>query len=296
MKSILGLLLLAAIWGGSFLFIRILVTDLGPILLMELRVLLGALFLCVVGGFLKQQPQLWYYKKHYLTLGCFNSALPFLLFAYAAQTLNASLLAILNSTAPFWGVLIGAIYFKDKMGKVRILGCLLGLLGVITLVWADIDVSTGYSAGTICATLGATLSYAIASHYTKLAPDCGTLNNAQGSLWGSVILIFPLLLLFPYDVTFNADTLWSVLLLGVVCTGAAYILYFKLIATMGAQSALSVTFLIPLFGMLWGYLVLDETLTYYTVVGGLLILLGVGFVTGVFSRVWHSMVVKCVST
>ena len=143
---------------------------------------------------------------------------------------------------------------------------------MITLVWADIDVSTGYSAGAIFATLGKTLSYTAASHYTKLAPDCGILNNAQGNLWGSVIL------------------------LDVVRTGTAYILYFKLIATMGAHSALSVTFLIPLFGMLWGWLVLDETLTDYTVVGGLLILLVVGFVTGVFRRMWHSMAVKCVST
>lgn len=292
MKNVGGLLLLAAIWGGSFLFIRIAVPAFGPVMLMEFRVLLGAIFLSAVGITLKQQPQLWKRKKHYLILGWFNSALPFLLFAYAAQTIEVSTLAILNATAPFWGVCIGYILCKEGVAKASLFGCVFGLIGVSVLVGVDLNDQQDVSYLPTFAILGATLSYAIASHYTKASANVGALNNAHGSLWGAAILIIPFIFLFPYNIKTDTQVVWSVLLLGLICTGAAYILYFKLINSMGAQPALSVTFLIPLFGVLWGYLVLDEALTMYTFIGGAFILVGVGLVTGLSQQVCKGVMFK----
>ena len=221
--SLIRLLALSAIWGASFLFMRLGAPVLGPTLLIACRVLFAALFLAVVGAVWRKPLDLRRNAWHYLVLGGFNSALPFLLFAFAARTLSASLMAILNATAPIWGALIGAAWTRSALPARSLAGLALGVGGVALLVgfdpgsWRD----------------GAPLAIALA-----------------------------------------------VLALGVVCSGIAYLLYFRLIADLGAASALTVTFLVPLFGVLWGHLFLGEPIGWNTLVGALVVIVGTALVTG----------------
>ena len=284
MVNILSLFTLAALWGGSFLFVRIAANPLGPAVLIVTRVAFVALTLLVVSFFLKKSLKFISNIKHFLTLGLFNSALPFLLFAYSAQVLNVSTLAILNSTAPIWGAIIGAVWTRTWLTKEVVFGLVLGMIGVSVLVgWEAINIGDEAIIPMIAALMGA-FSYGIATNYAKNAPSVEPFNNAHGSMWASVILVLPLVPFIPVRETISSDIMLSVLALGAVCTGLAYLLYFRLINELGASSALSVTFLIPAFGILWGYLFLGETVGINAIIGTILVVTGTMFVTGFYRK------------
>ncbi|MEZ9546307.1 MULTISPECIES: DMT family transporter [Vibrio] len=272
--------MLAAIWGGSFLFMRIAANPLGPAVLIEARVLCAAVTLLLVSFYLKRKLSFNAHAKHFFILGLFNTALPFLFFAYAAQTLNASTLAILNSTAPIWAAIIGAIWTKTTLEARVLLGLGIGVTGVGVLVGWD-AMNIGQEAILpIFAAVMAAFSYGIASNYTKQAPKVEAFNNAHGSMWAAVLIVLPFVFFIPMREAPNLTITMSVILLGAVCTGLAYLLYFNLINELGAPSALSVTFLIPVFGILWGNLFLDEAIGINTVVGSILVITGTMLVTG----------------
>ncbi|MBB1313019.1 MULTISPECIES: DMT family transporter [Aliivibrio] len=284
MINILSLFTLAALWGGSFLFVRIAANPLGPAVLIETRVAFAALTLLVVSFFLKKSLQFTSNLKHFFILGLFNSALPFLLFAYSAQVLNVSTLAILNSSAPIWGAIIGAVWTRTWLTKEVVFGLVLGMIGVSVLVgWEAINVGDEAIIPMIAALVGA-FSYGIATNYAKNAPSVEPFNNAHGSMWASVILVLPLVPFIPVRETISSDIMLSVFALGAVCTGLAYLLYFRLINELGASSALSVTFLIPAFGILWGYLFLGETVGINAIIGTILVVTGTMFVTGFYRK------------
>jgi len=278
--SYFKLIMLAAIWGGSFLFMRIAANPLGPAVLIEARVLCAAITLLLVSFYLKGKLSFNAHSKHFFILGLFNTALPFLCFAYAAQTLNASTLAILNSTAPIWAAIIGAIWTKTALESKVLLGLGIGVTGVTVLVGWDAFNIGQEAIIPIFAAVMAAFSYGIASNYTKTAPKVEAFNNAHGSMWAAVLIVLPFVFFMPMreapDLTITA----SVILLGAVCTGLAYLLYFNLINELGAPSALSVTFLIPVFGILWGNLFLDEAIGINTMVGSVLVITGTMLVTG----------------
>src|SRR5690606_26362453 len=167
--SIVRLLSLAAIWGASFLFMRIAVPELGPAWLMFGRVLSAAVFLALVALVLKRALPLRAHAAHFMILSFFNTALPFLLFAYAAQTLTASLLAVLNATAPLWGAVIGWLFFRQTMSLRLASGLVLGIAGVSVLVGFDAVVSDSAAIPAIAAAAGAACCYGIATWYTRLA-------------------------------------------------------------------------------------------------------------------------------
>ncbi|WP_299689131.1 DMT family transporter [uncultured Vibrio sp.] len=278
--SFLKLITLAAIWGGSFLFMRIAANPLGPAVLIEARVLFAAVTLLLVACYLKRKLSFTAHAKHFFILGLFNTALPFLLFAYAAQTLNASTLAILNSTAPIWAAIIGAIWTKTALTSRVLLGLSTGVIGVAVLVGWD-AVNIGRDAMVpIFAAMMAAFSYGIASNYTKTAPKLEAFNNAHGSMWAAVLIVLPFVFFIPMREAPDLTIATSVILLGAVCTGLAYLLYFNLISELGAPSALSVTFLIPVFGILWGNLFLDEAIGLNTMFGSMLVIAGTMLVTG----------------
>jgi drug/metabolite transporter (DMT)-like permease len=283
--NLLRLILLAAIWGGSFLFMRISAPVLGPAVLIELRVLFAALFLAVVGFALKKRLQLRAHWKHYFILGFFNSAFPFLLFAFAARTLSASVLSVLNATAPMWGALLGALWSRQPVGAKSGIGLMLGTLGVALLVGFD-HVSSRPGAGiAVAAALLAALSYSVASLYARSAKSVEPFANAHGTMWTSALMVLPVLPLFPPAAAPTPGILGAVLALGVLCSGIAYILYFRLIEEVGTTSALTVTFLNPLFGILWGALFLGEVIGWYTIVGSAIVLVGTALVTGFVPRI-----------
>jgi drug/metabolite transporter (DMT)-like permease len=282
--NLLRLILLAAIWGSSFLFMRISAPVLGPAVLIEYRVGVAAVFLAIVGFFLKKRLDLGANWKHYLMLGFFNTALPFLLFAFAARTLTASVLSVLNATAPMWGALIGAAWSRQRIGPRTALGLLLGTAGVALLVGFDHATSRPGAALAVMAALAGAFSYSIASAYARSARNVEPFANAHGSMWAAALMVVPVLPLFPAPAEPTIGIIGAALALGIMCTGIGYLIYFRLIEEVGPTSALTVTFLNPLFGILWGVLFLGETIGWYTVAGAAIVIVGTALVIGVVPR------------
>lgn len=285
--NMLRLVLLAAIWGSSFLFMRISAPVLGAAVLIEYRVAFAAVFLAVVGMVLKKRLDLAQNWKHFLVLGFFNSALPFLLFAYAASTLTASVLSVLNATAPMWGAIIGALWSRQPIALKTIIGLLLGTGGVALLVGFDAVAAKPGAVPAIAAALVAALSYSVATTYSKTARQVDPFANAHGSMWAATLLVIPALFFIPSRGPATLGIMGAALALGVLCTGIAYIIYFKLVEDVGPTSALTVTFLNPLFGILWGALFLGEVVGWYTLAGAGIVLVGTAMVTG-FAPRWGS--------
>ncbi|ANO34183.1 hypothetical protein BCU83_15070 [Vibrio breoganii] len=276
----LRLICLAAIWGGSFLFMRISANALGPAYLIEARVLFAAVSLLVVAWYMKKKLDFTAHTKHFFIIGLLNTALPFLLFAYAAQTLPASILSILNSTAAIWGAAIAIVWSRSLPTLRVIVGLISGVIGVYILVGLDNALLPANSGVAMIAGVMAACCYGIASNYAKNAPKISSFDNAHGSMWAACLIVLPLLPFMPIREMPDVQISISVILLGVVCTGLAYLLYFRLIEDLGPPSALSVTFLIPLFGILWGNLFLDEQVGWNTALGALFVIGGTMLVTG----------------
>lgn len=279
--SLLRLVALGAIWGASFIFMRIGVPVFGPSLLIELRLIIAAVLLSAVAVVLRRTVTGVRHWRHFALIGFFNTALPFLLFAYAAQTLPASLLAILNSTAPLFGALIAAVWLRTAITPSVALGLLCGMSGVAVLVGGELGLTQGPVWLAIAAGLCAPACYGLASTYTKVSQaDVTPFNNAHGSMWTATLFVVPLALLYPAPATPHTGDWLAVATLGAVCTGGAYLLYFRLIRDVGPTRALSVTFLIPVFGVLWGALFLHEPVGWNTLLGGVMVLAGIALTNG----------------
>lgn len=274
------LILLAAIWGASYLFMRISAPAMGAVFLVELRVTSAALFLAAVALIFNRRFNLRQNWRPYLILGGLNAALPFCLFAYAAQTLSASMMSILNATTPIWGALVGALIYRHKLSANKLIGMLLGMTGVTILVGYDPVLLTPGALPAILAVLGATLCYGLGSTYAQAKQEIGSFNIAHGSLWGAGTVLLPFLALSSMPGTPTHLDIASVLTLGVLCTGVAYIVFFGLIRDIGAPSTLTVTYLIPVFGVFWGAVFLDEQLGWHTLAGSIVVLLGTALATG----------------
>ena len=260
---------------------RIGVPVIGPSLLIFARVGFAALFLLVIAVYLRKSLNMAQHWKHYLVLGLFNSALPFLLFAYGAQTVSASLLSILNATAPIWAAVIGAVWLRSRPSLKTLFGMLLGMVGVSVLAGFESVSLAGNGGLAIAAGLGASFCYGIATTYAKSAPSVEPFANAHGSMWGATLWMMPLAVFAPpIQTTPSALVIFCVVALGVVCSGIAYLLYFRLISDIGPAPALTVTYLVPVFGILWGALFLGEQVGWHTLAGSLLILTGTALVTG----------------
>jgi drug/metabolite transporter (DMT)-like permease len=279
-KHFTTLILLAAIWGASFFFIRIAVPTLGPAVLMAGRVICAAIFLLIVAVLLRKPLFISGNSKHFMLLGFINSALPFFLFAFSAHWLSASVMSVLNATAPIWATLIGAIFFRHKISWAGAVGLILGVLGVAILVGFDPLLLKDGAYWAVAAAASAACCYGIATHYTRRAKAVEPFANAHGSMWAAAIWLLPLTWFFPVTAEPNSSVGLALLALGVVCTGIAYLLYFGLVRDIGATPTLTVTFLIPVFGVLWGHLFLDEPVGLHTLVGTLFVLSGTGLVTG----------------
>ena len=283
-RDVVELVVLAALWGASFLFMRIAAPAFGPVALAFVRVAGAALLLVPL---LAVRGELGSLRAHWRTIavvGALNSALPFLCFAYAALSITAGLSAILNSATPLFAALVAWRWLGDRMTPLRVLGLVIGFAGVLWIGWDKADFRPGGSAWAIVAALVAAVSYAVAPSLTKR--DLGgvpPLAVAAGSqLAAAVFLAAPAVLWWP-EVAPSASTWVSAALLAIFSTGFAYILYFRLIANAGPANAVAVTYLIPLFAVLWGWIFLDERLTLPIVVGCAVIFVGTALATGVLA-------------
>ena len=286
--DLLALLALAALWGASFLFMRVAAPEFGVVPLVTVRVGLAS---AVLLPLLLWRGQISALRSHALPLagvGVLNSALPFLGFAWAALSITAGLSSVFNATTPLWGALIGWLWLGQRPGAAGAAGLLMGLVGVALLAGDTLGLRAGTpvvaAAVAVTACLGATACYGVAAHLArqKLAavPPLATATGSQ--LAATVVLLGPGLVLWP--ATAPSPQAWAAALgLAVPCTALAYLLYFRLIARIGAARAVTVTFLIPLFGTGWGVLWLDETVTGAMAAAGALILLGTALASGLLA-------------
>lgn len=273
--DLISMLTLAALWGASFLFMRIAAPVLGPIWLIEGRVLLTALVLLPWVVRLGFWPQLRANLLPLLFLGCINSAIPFCLLSFTTVVLPAGVTSILNATIPLFGVVVAFFWIKEPLSRSRLIGLGLGFVGVVVLMGLQPVPPSGQVGLAVAAALAAALLYAIAAPYIRR--DFAQVNPlviTTGSQIGAALLLLPLL---PYSQPQTAPSL-AVLLavvgLAVLSTACAYLLYFRLIAAIGATRTLTVGYLIPAFAMVWGALLLGEAITAAMVAGCGLILLG----------------------
>ncbi len=279
-SNLLKLIALGAIWGSSFLFVRIAAHELAPPFLIAFRVGLGALFLAGVAIVQRRGLDLKAHWKHFLILGVLNTAVPFTLFAFAARTMPASLMSILNATAPIFGAVISAVWLRTAMTWKSGLGLLLGIAGVAILVGFDSGNLTAATGLGVAAGLAAGFCYGLASAYAKKAPSVDGFSNAHGSMWGACVLMFPAAPFFAPVHAPHLTVMLAVVAVGVMCSGIAYVLYYNLINAIGVAPALSVGFLIPVFGVLWGALFLHEPVGSQTLIGGAVVLAGTALITG----------------
>ena len=277
--DILRLFLLSAIWGASFLFMRIIVPVLGVLPSSFIRVLVSSVGLL---GFLLlfKTPMHFHGKfRSLLLLGTFSSGIPVLMFNIAAQYLPAGYSSIFNAMTPLMGIIMGTLFFSETMTLTKFLGVLFGLSGVAVLTHTGpVELSPGVLLGGL-ACLIATCCYALAGFFTRRwVSERGGLDSklvAFASQLGATLLLLPP---FLYSVTTTAPASWggigvwlAVAALGLGCTSFAYVVYFRLIADVGPVKSFSTTFLIPIFGVLWGALFLHEQLSWAHLGGGLLI-------------------------
>ena len=280
-RDIAELLALAALWGAAFLFMRVAVPAFGPLALAFLRVFGAALVLVPL---LAVRGELATLRRHWGTIavvGFVNSALPFLCFAYAALTLNAGVSAIFNSATPLFAAIVAWLWLGDRMTPLRVVGLAIGFAGVLWIGWDKADFGPGGSAGAIGACLLATMSYGIAPSLTKRRlSGVPPLAVAAGSqVAAALFLAVPAALAWPAQAP-SAPAWVMVALLAFFGTGLAYLLYFRLIANAGPANAVAVTYLIPIFAVVWGGVFLGERLTLPLVAGCAVIFIGTALATG----------------
>jgi drug/metabolite transporter (DMT)-like permease len=288
-RDLTDLLLLAALWGASFLFIRLAVVEFGPLPMAALRCLGATLFLLPI---LLARGHGAALRSHWRAIGwvgVVNSALPFSLYGVALLAINAGLSAIFNAATPLWAAAIGARWLHERLGPMRVLGLVIGLVGVAGLAWDKAGLTAnehGVSAAlAIAACLAATALYGYAGNFTKKhlsgVPPMALAAGSQ--LSAATLLAVPAWLQRP--AALPGATAWIALaVLAVLSTGVAYILYFRLIAHTGPTNAAAVTFLIPAFAAAFGWLFLDEAITLSMVIGGAVILVGTALAMGLVPR------------
>lgn len=281
MTNFIELVLLAAIWGASFLFMRVATPVFGAIPLIALRVGIAALLLAPVlripGAFVQFRSRLW----PLFVVGVANSAVPFCLLAWSTLYVNAGLDSVLNATTPLWAAVIATTAYQASIERGQLIGLSFGLAGVVVLVWDTLAQGTRNAPLAIGAALLATLLYGFAVNYSKRhLAGIRPLVVAFGSQMFASIVLIPLALLWWPHHAATLPTWECVVGLGVLCTACAYVLFFRLVENVGASYAASVTFVIPIFGVLWGAIFLREPVTPPMIVGGVIVLIGTALASG----------------
>ncbi|MFY9512523.1 MAG: DMT family transporter [Rubrivivax sp.] len=285
-RDLFELLLLAALWGSSFLFMRLGAVDFGPVALVFLRVGGAAAVLLPLLMWRGEFDAMRRHWKPIAVVGLTNSALPFALYMVALLGLSTGLASIFNATAPLWGALIAWAWLGDKPTPLRALGLAIGFAGVLGLGLGNASFKSGEHgispALAIACCIGATMCYGWSVNFTKRhLAGVPPLALATGSQLSAALLTLPTALWWWPAQTPGPMAWLGAAALSVGCTGIAYLLYFRLIAHIGPARAIAVTFLIPAFAMLWGALFLGETLTLAMLAGCAVILFGTALAIGV---------------
>ena len=277
------LLALGAIWGSSYPFMRVATRELSPPALVATRLVFATVFF--LPWLLKRERIVtirarW---KALLLLSAMNSAVPFMLLAYCTQQLSGSVAAIINATVPFFAAIVAWAWLKDKPRSVQWWGLLIGFAGVVVLVFPKLQSGSPSSALAVGAGLTAALLYAISANFTKkVLAEVEPMTIAVAGTMFATLLALPIgLATLPAKMP-SATALAAAATLGVLCTAIAYIIFYRLFASIGPTKAVTVTFLIPLFSVIWGVLFIDERVTWNLAAGGGLILGGMVLTTGLY--------------
>jgi len=280
-RDVVDLVALGILWGASFLFMRIAGPEFGAFALVEVRVAIAALVLLPL---LIARGQFSDLAGNWATLGILgvhNTAMPFFLLTWATLYLSAGIGGILNATAPIFAAVVAWAWLGEKMSISRIGGLLVGTIGVWLLVRDKVGVSMGDTTLAVIAALGATFLYGIGGNFTRrYASHIPTLATATGSQVGAALALLPITFFVWPDTPISARAWIAAVLMGLFSTALAYILYFRLIANVGPTKAITVTYLVPIFAMLLGAIVIDEPITSSMVIGCAVILLGTALATG----------------
>lgn len=276
--------LLSGLWGASFLFMRLGASEFGPLPTAGLRVALATLFLWPILVQQGQWPALRQHWRPVLLAGLINSAIPFALYAWAVLHISTGLASILNATVPLFGAIIAWLWLGERIGRLRSFGLALGFVGVALLAWRAPEGTGGKSdlaLWAVAACLGATTCYALAASYARRylvgIPPLATATGSQ--LGAALFLAIPTVIAWPAQMP-GLRAWLAIAAISVLCTGIAYILYFRLIANAGPSRALAVTFLAPVFAVLYGVVFLSETVTLWMAGCALVIVLGTLLSTG----------------
>ena len=280
LRDISELIFLSAIWGSSFLFLRLTSPVFGPIFLIEMRVLSGLAVLLPLVLFLGKLAEFQKHWKMIATVSLMNMAIPFCFFAFSAVYIGAGLLSIINATVPIFSACVAYVVYKERLSRSSLLGLLIGFLGVVVLMFNPGE-SFGLSGWlAILTALLACLLYGTAINLTvNNLQGVSGLTVTAGGLFVSSLVLLPFSLWARPEVLPVGNIWWSVFALGIVCTGFGFVMFYRLIDRIGASRAIMTTYLIPVFSILWGNIFLGESVTLIMVVGCILVLLGVGLTT-----------------
>ena len=272
-KDISLLVLLAAIWGSSYLFLRIATPVIGVTLTMSSRIIIAAVFMIIIVAFSGSMPDYRKNWKHFAVLGLLNLVIPFSLISFAVSYLNASLGAILNATTPLFTMLVSTIWLKEAFNLRKLSGLFLGLGGLIILVgWIPLEM-TPMTLLSIGLSLLSSLSYGLAAIYARLyLKGSAPMKTAGGQLSAAALMVIPLLFFSYKGDMFSVKVSMVIFILAIFCTALAYALYFRLIEKVGSTNASVITLLVPVFSLMWSFLFLKEPITP-AVVGGLALIL-----------------------
>ncbi|MEJ8859270.1 DMT family transporter [Variovorax robiniae] len=288
-RWVVDLVLLGALWGASFLFMRIGAAEFGALPTAAVRVGIATLFLLPILLLTRQGPALAQHWKPILLIGVANSGLPFALFCFALLSLSSGLAAVLNATVPMFGALVAWAWFRDRPDNSRLVGLAVGFIGVALLASRSEAPHTGGPGDSasaqllgVVACLGACLSYGIAASATRrYLAGIPSLATATGSQIGATLfLVLPAIWLWPSHMP-SLHAWLALTALGIFCTGVAYILFFRLIAEAGPARALTVTFLVPVFAVVYGAVFLHEPVTMWMLLCAAVIVCGVALSTGI---------------
>jgi drug/metabolite transporter (DMT)-like permease len=278
-RDVFDLVVLGAIWGGAFPLLRVAVPAFGTVPLVFVRVGVASVLLILMArGFARLREQ----AGPLFLLGLLNTAVPFALFAFATLYVTAGLAALLNSTTPMFGALVSYLWLGERLTALRVLGIVIGFAGVGSIVWSQIGMHAEGAALGIAAGLLASAMYGVAANFARRkleTIDAPTV--AAGSVLGATLALAPVALVRWPAETPGAGAWIAAVALGLVCTAVAYLIYFRLVRNVGPSKAVTVTFLIPLFGIFWGAVFLDEPVTPALLVSCVLVLAGTALATGI---------------
>lgn len=276
-----NLFLLAAIWGGSFLFMQLAVHDFGTWPLMLIRVGVAAIALWALVWRQKKWQSLRQYWLPIAVVGIINAAIPFTLYAYATQHLPTGTLVVINAMTPLFGALIARIWLKEDLNPSRLLGLIIGFSGIVFLVYENLFFADLDQRLAVLASIGATLSYGVAASFsTKYLRKADSIAVATGSLSSATLCVLPFALWYWPTEPIHIGAWSAALTLALLCTAIAYIIFYRLVTAIGGARSVTVTFLVPPFGIMWGVLLLGENFYLHELLSTSLVLLGTLLATG----------------